>query len=742
MHLRVSESFFVLVLCIMVPRIVVAQHSLKVNVSDALTGEGLPGANIQVAGTNNGASTDLNGFAELRNLQGMSVTLSVTYVGYRDTLTTVKLPFSGVVLVIALSPVKEELEEITVSSTRTNRRIEDLPLKVEVLGLEEMDEESTLVPGNIASILGDLAVITIQRTNPLNGNDAIRMQGLDPQYTLIARDGLPLYGGFSGSLGVLAIPPLDLKQIEIIKGSVSTLYGGGAIAGMINIISRQPTEKSEGTVLVNASTLKEKNINTFFSGKPGKKTGYTLFAGANLKSAVDVNKDGFSEVPKHVDIIIHPRLFFELSSKTKLNIGLSTTVDNRKTGDMNAITHGVSAAHSYLSGENTLRNVLDMEYTHLVSTNNLLSFKSAASAYQRELDYPYHEYDDFRYKALQYSSYSEFSDRALLGTHTLVGGLNLATESLRRLSREVVPLTNYDFITIGAFVQDDWDVSKRFSIETGMRLDHHNIKGFYLLPRIALFYKPSGKLSLRLASGAGYRAPSILAQSDPTPYTVNNAASVASEHSLGVNADINYHTTWSDDVEVSLNQAFYFGRITNPLRVVTDTVARRSYLENQTFTGQTLGTDTYVQITWRQWELYLGYNHTEAVQRYSSLVNPMPFNPKDKFSTTLAFSVERKWRTGVEGSYMANQYAYMYTTYYSSQTIYPGFQVPNYWFWAAMIERKFSFGSIILNAENIFDARQSKFSSLVEGLTTQPTFKAIWGPLDGRVINLSIKVDL
>ena len=153
---------------------------------------------------------------------------------------------------------------------RSNARIEDLNAKVEVLGQEEMDEESELVPGSVSSILGDLSVITIQRTNAVNGNEAIRLQGLDPKYTQLMRDGIPLYGGFTGSLGVFSIPPLDLKQVEIIKGSASTLYGGGAISGLINFISKEPLETPQHSVSLNYTTQNEFNSNTFFSGKHGR----------------------------------------------------------------------------------------------------------------------------------------------------------------------------------------------------------------------------------------------------------------------------------------------------------------------------------------------------------------------------------------------------------------------------------------------------------------------------------------
>jgi outer membrane receptor for ferrienterochelin and colicins len=718
------------------------KNSLKVNVKDAHTNESLPGAGVVVNNTSNGSSAGADGAALLQNLPEGNIELKISFVGYLDTLVNVTIPFQGTALQVLLTPTEEALEEVIVTSTRTNSRIEDLPLKVEVLGLEEMDEESTLVPGNIASILGDLAVITIQRTNPINGNDAIRMQGLDPQYTLVARDGLPLYGGFSGSLGVLSIPPLDLKQIEIIKGSVSTLYGGGAISGMINIISKEPAAKPQRTVLLNYSTLNEKNINTFFSGKISKNVGYTLVAGGNFKSAVDVNNDGFSEVPEHNNIIIHPRFFFKMSDKTKLVVGLASNKDNRKTGDLEAVKNGRSVAHPYLRTEDTWRNGIDLQFNHNFNESNTLTVKSAVSNFSRNLHYPYREYSDFHFNGHQVSSYSEVSDRAQLGKHTLVTGLNLITESFRKSNNDVNPLKNYDYVTVGLFVQDDWKIGNKFTVEGGLRYDHHNVNGSYVLPRLALFYKASDKLSIRLASGAGYRAPNILAQSDPTPYLLNNGASIKSEYSTGVNADINYNVVLFDELELSLNQAFYYADIKNPMKIITDTLAHSAYLQTQNYSINSIGSDTYVQLKYKRVELYLGYNHTEALQQYSNQNISMPFNPKDKFSTTLAYSVEGKWRAGIEGSYTANQFAYGSQYFFNGQSVFQSSRVPNFWFIAAMVEKKFNFGSVILNVENLTDARQAHHGRLVEGTTTSPSFKPVWGPLDGRVFNLSLKLNL
>ena len=183
-----------------------AQNVVRIKVVDAATSESLPGASVVFATLKRGASANADGNVEFKDIPQGRHELKISYVGYMDTVVMIDVPTTMAEVLVGMHASEGELEEIIVSSTRTNRRIEDLPLKVEVLGMEEMDEESALVPGNIASILGDLAVITVQRTNPVNGNDAIRMQGLDQQYTLLAKDGLPLFGGFSGSLGVLSIP--------------------------------------------------------------------------------------------------------------------------------------------------------------------------------------------------------------------------------------------------------------------------------------------------------------------------------------------------------------------------------------------------------------------------------------------------------------------------------------------------------------------------------------------------------
>ena len=242
---------------------------------------------------------------------------------------------------------EKKIDEVTiVASSRTQQKIENSPQKVEVLGKEEMQEESAIKPAGIGSILGDISGVQIQQTSAVSGNSNVRIQGLDGRYTQILKDGMPLFDGFSGGLGVLNIPPLDLQQVELVKGSASTLYGGGAIGGLVNIISRKPTVKQELTVLANYSTLDEKNLNMFAS-KKFKNFGYTIFVGKTLQNAQDVNKDTFSDVPKLNSLVIHPKLFFYPSVNSEISLGWSGTFENNIGGDINVIKGNTDQIHQY-----------------------------------------------------------------------------------------------------------------------------------------------------------------------------------------------------------------------------------------------------------------------------------------------------------------------------------------------------------------------------------------------------------
>jgi outer membrane receptor for ferrienterochelin and colicins len=620
-----------------------------------------------------------------------------------------------------------DLHEVIISSTRNNSRIEDLPMKVEVLGREDMIEESGIKPGNVASILGDLSVIHIQNTSAVSGNNAIRMQGLDGKYTQLLRDGVPVYEGLSGNFGVLAIPPLDLKQIEIIKGSVSTLYGGGAIAGIINFIAKTPGSKPELTILANRSTLKETNVNAFYAERYGK-TGLTMFAGITTQNPVDVNKDGFSDVPRLRQYLLHPRFFWYINPQSTLVAGYTGTIEKREGGDMQVLEHSADKIHQYTEVNNSERHSADLQYTRKNLGGGALAIKGVASFFHLQNDQ-----GTFALLGNQTSTYAEASYNKKSGRHDWVAGLNNTGEIYRRATGDSTLLGNYTYNTMGAFVQDGYHITDQFLAEAGLRADYHNVFGWYVLPRLAFVYKPVENLSLRLGAGTGYKSPAVFtAQTQSIGYRnlLPLGAGTKSERSQGINFDGNYHTSLGK-VDVTINQALYYTHIKDPiLPVASEKNNNMLLLQNMPYQVNSLGTDTYLRFELDHLELYLGYNHT--VSRYNNAgATNIPFAPQDKFASTLAYEIEEKWRFGIENSRIGHQYDEN------------NHLTPNYWFWAAMISRQFGKHiTVVLNGENIFDARQGKNMPLFTGPVSHPTFASLWGPIDGRTINMSVKFNL
>ena len=185
-----------------------AQHTYEAIVKDAETGQPLPGVTVIVSGTSLGAVSDLYGQVQLRGIPDGKQAIRFDYLGYASRTDTAVFPFAqNKPVVVLLSPAEgqggHELEEVTVSATRSSRTIDNIPTRVEVIAGEELDEKANMKPGDIRLLLAESTGIQTQQTSATSGNSSIRIQGLDGKYTQMIRDGFPLYSGFSGGLGLL-----------------------------------------------------------------------------------------------------------------------------------------------------------------------------------------------------------------------------------------------------------------------------------------------------------------------------------------------------------------------------------------------------------------------------------------------------------------------------------------------------------------------------------------------------------
>ncbi|MFT3823386.1 MAG: TonB-dependent receptor [Chitinophagaceae bacterium] len=702
-----------------------AQHSYRVTVRDKDSRELLNGVTIQVK-DNPAASTytDANGFAILKNLKATSSILAYSFIGYKTFEQTIQLP-DTIMHIVELEPDAAALHDVVVvASTRSNDRIENATTKVEVLGQEEMNEESTIKPGNIASILGDVSGIQIQQSSATSGNANIRIQGLDGRYTQLLKDGMPLYGGYSGGFGVLSVPPLDLKQVELIKGSSSTLYGGGAIGGLVNMISKKPSYTPDASFLVNQSTLKESNINAYYAQR-WKKYGFTFFGGQTIQKAVDVNKDGFSDVPETNSTLIHPTLFFYPSSGTWFSVGWSGSFEKRTGGDMIAIDDKNNAQHPYYEKNKLNRNTFTLLSESRLNNTLTLSVKGSFSAFNRD-----ETTNTYFFSGQQNNYYAEASVIQRAHKHNIIAGVNLTGDKFTPSAATPVPVGSFSNATVGIFAQDTWQLFTNTKLETGIRADHHNTYGNFFLPRIALFQRLNEHWGARAGFGMGYITPNPLTPQirDYSIYQLQPIApGVKPEKSYAGNAEINYKTSIGEEGSLFINQAFFITRINNPVVAEEETSGAVSF-SNKNKPLITRGLDTYIQLHLPAWEFYLGYTYTDALRTYLSQQQFVPVTPRHRAAATALYEIEGKFRIGIEASYNSYQYREDYS------------KTPGYLFMAAMAEVKFGpKWSLVLNCENLFDERQSKYESLYTGPVTNPVFKTLWAPIDGRVANLCLR---
>ncbi len=702
-----------------------AQYNFKCRIKNAVSNEAVYGATVAL-NENNKTTSKQDGTVQITNLTKGIYKIIITHTGFTPQQITVNIPQTDTALVILLVPKEEQLEEVIVSSSRTNSRIEDLPTKVEVLGSEEVGEENGIKPGNIASLLGDVAGIQIQQTNAATGNADARVQGLPGKYTQILRDGLPLFGGYSGSFSILQIPPSDLKQIEIIKGASSTLYGGGAIAGMINLVSKTPKLNSpERAITINQSTLKESNINAFFSNR-SKKFGYTFFTGGTYQKQVDVNKDELSDVTNLKTFFLHPRLFFYPSTKQTLILGYNLTYEDRKGGDMQVLQQKQDDIHQFFIQNKSIRNTADIELETKLNDKDRLTFRGTASFFNRDITT-----NVFGMKAKQLSYFSELSYLKILSKHTIVGGLNFTGENFTKKFPDSTRIENYQQKTVGLFVQDDWKLTSKFTAQAGIRFDNHNDYGNFFLPRLSLLYKLSNHFTTRLGGGFGYKIPTVFASDvDERDYpNIFPNENMQPEKSQGINWDINYKQAVGN-WHLTINQMFYITEIEQPLIKDENSNLNLIYFYNAAKPINTKGFETYIAATHNALEIYLGYTYTAAKQLYSSTNPYVSLSARNKFASVIAYEFSEKFRAGIEAAYTGKQYLDNGTT------------TSPYLFAAAMVRYNIKNIALVLNCENVFDYRQTKKESIYTGSISNPVFKQIWAPLEGRVINLSAKIDL
>jgi outer membrane receptor for ferrienterochelin and colicins len=717
----------IIIILFLLPFFTKAQNTFKAIIKDEKTKEAIANVSVFLEGTQNSSTSDENGFVELNIIPDGKQTIVFNSIGYRKKEKTIVFPQKGTIEIF-LEPSAEELEEVQITSTtRSSRTIQNIPTRIEAIAAGELDEKSSMQPGNIKMLLTESTGIQTQQTSQVSGSASIRIQGLDGKYTQLLQDGFPLYSGFASGLSILQIPPLNLKRVEVIKGSTSTLYGGGAIAGLINLITKEPTDKREIFFLANINQTQALDLSGFYAEKY-RKSGLTMYVSSNSQNAYDVNDDGFSDIPKFDRYTISPKFFYYPNEKTTFSLGVNAGFEKRTGGDMQVIDNNADAVHTFFEKNNSNRYSTQAKFEKTFDNKNLLTIKNSVGYFDRKI-----EKQDYNFEGQQIATFTEANYLIPNEKSEWNLGANIVSDNFKQINLVAEKLDYYN-VAFGVFAQNNLNINEKFILESGLRLDITNRSNVFVLPRLSLLYKINEKFSSRFGGGLGYKSPTIFSEETEEKSFQNinplDFSKVNPEKSYGLNADVNYKTIIFDEVSFTINQMFFYTIIKNPLVLNPVPFSINYAFENANGDTQTKGFETNVKLRFEDISCYIGYTYIDANRNFNNTTTINPLTAKHRINANLMYEWEEKLRIAYEVFYVGNQYLTNYE------------RVRDYWVMGVSGEYKFKYFSVFLNLENFLDSRQSKWESMYSGTIQNPQFREVYTPTDGFILNGGIKIKL
>jgi outer membrane receptor for ferrienterochelin and colicins len=405
----------------------------------------------------------------------------------------ISLTFSASAQIDSL--LSEDLEQVVVTATRSERQLSSLPMPVTVIGKKEIQEMGSLRLNEVLAEQTGLFIIN-------DHGNGVQLQGFNPDYTLILIDGEPLIGRTAGTLELSRLAIGNIKQIEIVKGPSSSLYGSEALAGVINIITEQPDDAG-GNVSVRYGSNNTMDFSALGNFKKNK-LGFSVFANRFSSGGYDLTPNTYGKtVSPFVNYTFHPRLKYTFSPKTKLK--LSGRFFQESQSNKLEISHSDGTSRISGTGEVADKN-LNLSLSQKIDKNVNLTARFYSSKYATQSTLLY-DADNRTYDASFFTQTflrpEILLDLNLVEKHFFLFGIGLVNES--------VEATRYDalekFSTKYVFAQYEYFASEKFQLNVGGRYDAHSAYKNQFSPKLAAMYQLLPSLKLRGSVGVGYKAP-------------------------------------------------------------------------------------------------------------------------------------------------------------------------------------------------------------------------------------------
>lgn len=613
-------------------------------------------------------------------------------------------------------------EEIFVTATRTGRLATDQVVRVEVVNREEIEEKLLMTPGDIAMLLNETSGIRLQPTSPALGAASVRVQGMPGRFTAVLTDGLPINGTQVASVGLLQIPPMDLQQVEVIKGAASALYGPSALGGVINLVTRRPTAEHEGELLLNATTRSGADAVLWASGPLSPRLGYTWLNGLHAQSAEDVDDDDWADLPRYRRFVTRPKLSLTTGVGT-LDMTAGVTAERRRGGLISDIEGRQSIHTDRVDFGATARRPLGSGIAVAKATYVRLAHGHGFG----QTGYGLIEYDDRHESAML-----EGSMLWSRGDHTFVAGGGFDAQWYRR---GLPGGDDYTWTIPSLFFQDDVTLSDNATMSLSGRVDLHSEFGLLWSPRATVRWRPSS-WDVRFSAGRGAFAPTIFVDEveevgiHRTGRLKPDKAETAESASLDVTREFG---------PLSVSVTGFAAVVHDPVitAILTDRGTRLEVF-NATQPESAIkihGIEAFARVRRGPWvatATHTWLSATEGGDLPRSRVD-VPLTPRQTVGIIAAWEQHGKARVGFESYYTGRQRLEDNPNRDESEP---------YTIIGMLAERRFGRVRAFVNLENLTNVRQSDYDPLLLPSPTVLGKRAVsaWAPLDGRTINAGVRI--
>ena len=527
------------------------------HVLDAHTKEHLSFVNVQVEGTALGCLTDESGHFYLKNLPEGELTIVFSMMGYETEKRTVTLRRDTLIeMNVAIAETSFMIDNVVVTANKYETKQREVATIVNVI--PPLIIEST-TSNSMADVLNFQTGLRVEETCSNCGVPQIRINGLEGQYTQILMDSRPIFSSLASVYGLEQLPAGMVDRIEVIRGGGSALYGANAIAGVVNIITKEPNRNSLN--ISNSSAFTQQgtyDINTNMNASvvsENQKAGLFLFGVQRNRQQYDRDNDGYSDIPHLNSTTVGFRSYFKTSDYSKITAEYHHTTEFRRGG------YGIDSLQPHESPlTEQLRHNIDAAtakwdmYTadnkHFVSVYT--SFQHIARDSYFGTNYNPNAYgkstDIVSVTGAQY----RFSYPCGIMNADFSAGAEYSYNQLRD------QILGYDRNTLqrvhlgGGYVQNEWK-NKQWSILVGGRLEQHSLLDKPVFsPRANIRYTPIEPIILRLSYASGYRAPQIYEED-------LHVGAVGGEVSL-ISLDENLKPEYSHSISGSIDMYKRFGK--------------------------------------------------------------------------------------------------------------------------------------------------------------------------------------